>query len=153
MKWYLIDTDDGIIDEAEKKAILMRRYSSGPAKRCGKAYLIDRNADDGIGGNYWIIKECDMESEGFGWALTNNNSIVAKPLKDIEGFDDVGIGVIPCGKGKGTYVFYKDLKGYDLSGVPVYQYNNAFRTMNRISDIADIDENDYTYCVKREDLV
>ena len=76
-----------------------------------------------------------------------------KPLKDIEGFDDVGIGVIPCGKGKGTYVFYKDLKGYDLSSIPVYQYNNFFRTMNRISDIADIDENDYTYCVKREDLV
>lgn len=27
MKWYLIDTDDGIIDEAEKKAILMWKYN------------------------------------------------------------------------------------------------------------------------------
>lgn len=147
MKWYLVDYDNGILDEAEKKAILMRRYSSGPAKRCGKAYLIDRNADDGIGGNYWIIKECDMKSEGFEWAIKER-----RPLSEIKGFDDVGLGVIWCDEGHGEYILCKELRGYDLTNIQIYKYCNAFREIYK-TDTVGKDNSQYAYCVKRDDLI
>lgn len=34
---------------------------------------------------------------------------MVKSLKSIEGFDYVGIGVIPCGEGDGTYILCKNL--------------------------------------------
>ena len=74
-----------------------------------------------------------------------------KLLKDIEGFDDVGIGVIRCDKGKGTYIRCMDLEGYDLTGVQVYRYHNFFRTMRAVDKLEKDSEN-CVYCVKREDL-
>ena len=74
MKWYLIDSDDGIIDEAEKKVILMYRYGFGPAKKCGKAYCVYKRTNDGIGGNYWIVKETDLKEEGFEWVLKEKDN-------------------------------------------------------------------------------
>ena len=76
---------------------------------------------------------------------------MAKLLKDIPGFDDVGIGVIWCGKGEGTYVLCKDLEGYDLTGVQIYGYNNFFRTMRPANKIGE--NSSYEYCVKRKDLI
>ena len=73
-------------------------------------------------------------------------------LKNIKGFDDVGIGVIWCEKGKGTYIRCKDLDGYDLTGVQIYRYNNFFKTMKKVNAQQEDTEN-YSFCVKREDLV
>lgn len=75
-----------------------------------------------------------------------------KLLKDIEGFDDVGIGVIWQDKGKGDYIRCSDLKGFDLSGIQIYRYNNFFKTMRTVDSIEE-DTDVYAFCVKREDLV
>lgn len=77
---------------------------------------------------------------------------MAKLLKDIKGFDDVGIGVIWCDKGEGTYIRCKDLEGYDLTGTQIYRYNRFFRTMKPV-DILEEDGNSCVYCVKRCNLV
>ena len=74
-----------------------------------------------------------------------------KLLKDIKGFDDVGIGVIWFEEGKGEYILCKDLKGYDLTEVQIYRYNNFFRTMHKVDSIGK-DDKTYAYCVKRKDL-
>lgn len=73
-------------------------------------------------------------------------------LKNIKGFDNVGIGVIWCEEGKGTYIRCKDLDGYDLTGVQIYRYNNFFKTMKKVNSQQEDTEN-YSFCVKREDLV
>lgn len=74
-----------------------------------------------------------------------------KFLKDIEGFDDVGIGVIPRGKGNGEYIRCKDLTGYDLSNVQIYRYNTFFRTIQKVNAL-EPDAKPYVFCVKRKDL-
>lgn len=76
-----------------------------------------------------------------------------KLLKDIKGFDNVGIGVIWCDEGKGTYIGCADLEGYDLTGVQIYSYHNFFRTMRETDDTPSRDTVNNTYFVKREDLV
>lgn len=75
-----------------------------------------------------------------------------KLLKDIEGFDDVGIGVIWQEPEKGKYILCNDLKGFDLSGVQIYRYNNFFKIMRTIDSVEE-DTDVYAFCVKREDLV
>lgn len=77
---------------------------------------------------------------------------MAKLLKNIKGFDYVGIGVIWCDAGEGTYIRCMDLEGYDLSNVQIYRYHNFFRTMRPIDSRGKDTENE-VYCVKREDLV
>lgn len=74
-----------------------------------------------------------------------------KLLKDIKGFDDVGIGVIWFEEGKGEYILCKDLKGYDLTGIQIYRYNNFFRQMREV-DAIEKDSRNFAYCVKRKDL-
>lgn len=73
-------------------------------------------------------------------------------IKDIKGFDDVGIGVIWCDKGKGTYIRCQDLEGYDLTDKQIYRYHNFFRSMRPVDSIGK-DTKDYVFCVNREDLV
>lgn len=147
MKWYLIDMDDGIIDEAEKKGIIIWRHNFISSKRCGKSYIVERDFDDGIGGSYWIVKETDLESEGFGWVLGK-----VRPLNEIKGFDDVGLGVIWCDEGGGTYILCKELRGYDLTNTQIYRYCNPFREMRKTDTIGK-DDSQYAYCVKRSDLM
>lgn len=65
MKWYLIEVDNGIIDEAEKKSILMDKHNFTDSHRWGKGYFVERDADYGIDGNYWIIKESDLKKTWF----------------------------------------------------------------------------------------
>lgn len=77
---------------------------------------------------------------------------MVKPLKSIEGFDYVGIGVIPCGEGHGTYILCKNLAEYDLTGIQIYRYHTFFRTMKEVDELED-DTRDYVFCVKRADLV
>ena len=77
---------------------------------------------------------------------------MSKLLKNIEGFDDVGIGVIHCGEGKGEYVRCSDLEGYDLTDVQIYRYNNVFRQMRPV-DEREEDSKTYVFCVKRKDLI
>ena len=72
-------------------------------------------------------------------------------LKDIKGFDDVGIGVIWLDAGKGTYIRCVDLKGYDLKGIQIYRYSNFFRKMYKSNEILE-DSAGSVYCVKREDM-
>ena len=72
-----------------------------------------------------------------------------KRLSQIKGFDDVGIGIIPCGEGDGTYVLYEDVKGYDLTDIQLYHYNTFLRTMTP-TDVLGNDTGNY--CVKRSDL-
>ncbi len=72
-------------------------------------------------------------------------------LNNIEGFDDIGIGVIHRDKGKGMYILCRDLGGYDLSGVQIYRYNHSLMTMRAVDKIEE-DNAYYTYCVKRADL-
>lgn len=74
-----------------------------------------------------------------------------KLLKDVKGFDDVGIGVIWCDEGEGTYIRCKDLEGYDVTGVQIYRYNNFFRTMTEVDKLQEDSEN-YVFCVKRSEL-
>lgn len=74
-----------------------------------------------------------------------------KSLKNIEGFDDVGLGVINCGKGNGEYILCRNLNESDLKGVQIYRYNNSLRIMRK-ADALEEDSIYYTYCVKREDL-
>ncbi len=77
----------------------------------------------------------------------------AKLLKDIKGFDTAGIvGVIWRDAGEGTYIRVADLKGYDLSNVQIYRYNNFCRTMREV-DKLEKDNHLETSCVKREDLI
>jgi hypothetical protein len=73
-------------------------------------------------------------------------------LKYIEGFDDVGIGVIWQDKGKGKYILCRDLEGYNLDGVQIYRYNQFFMTMRAVDSLEE-DSDNYVYCVKREDLI
>lgn len=147
MKWYLIDTNDGIIDEAEKKAILMWKYNFTHSSKCGKAYRILKDNSDGIGGNYWIVKEDNLKATGFEWAIKEH-----RPLSEIKGFDDVGLGVIWCDEGRGTYILCKELRGYDLTNIQIYRYCNPFREMRK-TDTIEKDDSQYTYCVKRDDLM
>ena len=77
---------------------------------------------------------------------------LVKLLKDIKGFDDVGIGVIHFDEGEGTYILCKDLEGYDLSNIQIYKYHNFFRTMHKV-DALENDTDDYVFCVKRQDLM
>ena len=77
---------------------------------------------------------------------------MVKLLKDIKGFDDVGIGVIWCDEGDGTYIRCADLEGYDLSSVQIYRYHHFCRTMRAV-DKLESDNDNCTFCVKREDLV
>lgn len=72
-------------------------------------------------------------------------------LKDIKGFDDVGIGVIWMEEGKGEYILCSSLQGYDLSDIQIYRYNNFTRTMRAV-DSKEEDTRNYAYCVKRADL-
>ena len=139
MKWYLIDINDGIIDEAEKKAILMWKHNFTHSSKCGKAYLLSNN--------YYIVKETDLKECGFEWAIKEH-----RPLSEIKGFDDVGLGVIWGDEGQGTYILCKELRGYDLSNIQIYKYCNAFREMNK-TDIIGKDDSHYAYCVKRDDLM
>lgn len=74
-----------------------------------------------------------------------------KLLKDVKGFDNVGIGVIWCDEGEGTYIRCKDLEGYDLTGVQIYRYNSFFRTMSTVDKLQEDSEN-YVFCVKRSEL-
>jgi hypothetical protein len=75
----------------------------------------------------------------------------AKLLKNIKGFDDVGIGLINCGEGDGTYVLCTDLEGYDLTDVQIYKYHTFLRTMSKADKIEENSRN-YLYFVKRADL-
>ena len=68
VRWFLIDTDAGIMDEAEKKGIIMWRWGFTTSKKVGKIYMV-LQGNDGIGCNYYIMKEENIEEEGFGWAL------------------------------------------------------------------------------------
>lgn len=74
-----------------------------------------------------------------------------KLLKNIKGFDYVGIGVIWFDEGKGDYILCRDLEGYDLTNIQIYRYNNHFRTMKQVDDLEE-DSSDYVFCVKRNDL-
>ena len=78
--------------------------------------------------------------------------MAVKLLKDIKGFDDVGIGVIQQGKGGGEYILCRDLQGYDLSDIQIYRYNNFFRTMREV-DALEKDTDNYVFCVRRQDLM
>ena len=77
---------------------------------------------------------------------------MAKLLKDIKGFDDVGIGVIWCNAGEGTYIRVADLEGYDLAKVQIYRYYTFCRTMREVDELKKDNANE-VFCVKREDLV
>ena len=77
---------------------------------------------------------------------------MAKLLKDIAGFDDVGIGVIQCDAGHGDYIRVSDLEGYDLSNVQIYRYHTFFRTMRKVDELKQDNPNE-VFCVRREDLV
>lgn len=147
MKWYLIDMDDGIIDEAEKKAILMRKYGFTHSRKCGKAYMALEDNSDGIGGNYWLVKDTDIKECGFEWTIKEH-----RPLSEIKGFDDVGLGVIWCDEGNGRYILCKELRGYDLTNIQIYRYCNPFREMRK-ADAIGKDDSQYAYCVKRDDLM
>ncbi len=76
---------------------------------------------------------------------------MAQLLKDIKGFDDVGIGLIHCDKGEGKYIRCSDLDGYDLTGVQIYKYSNIFRTISPVDEIYEL--RNYAYYIKREDLL
>lgn len=75
-----------------------------------------------------------------------------KSLQDLIGFDDVGIGIIWCDVGKGTYLRCCDLEGYDLTDIQIYRYSYFFRTMREVDSLKE-DSNDHVYCVRRKDLM
>lgn len=77
---------------------------------------------------------------------------MTKLLKDIKGFDDVGIGVIHRDAGEGEYILCKDLKDYDLTNVQTYKYNTFFRTMSKANALGE-DSDIHVYCVRRHDLM
>ena len=76
----------------------------------------------------------------------------AKLLKNIKGYDDVGIGLIDCGEGGGTYILCRDLEAYDLTGIQIYSYHTFTKRMRK-ADKTDKDTQNIIYFVKREDLV
>lgn len=70
MSWNLVTMDEGIIDRAKTKRSLMARNGFTKSEREGKsAYLVSTDASDGIGQSYYIIEDCNMVVNGFGWAL------------------------------------------------------------------------------------
>lgn len=74
-----------------------------------------------------------------------------KLLKNIKGFDDVGIGIIVMDEGRGDYIRCVDLQGYDLTDIQIYKYNTFFRTMSKAESV-ESDSSSYIYCVKRRDI-
>ncbi len=73
MIWYLVSMDDGIIDSAKTKRSLMARNGFTKSKKEGKlAYHVGMDASDGIGCDYYMIKDCDMAANGFEWALVES---------------------------------------------------------------------------------
>lgn len=64
-RWFLVDENGSIVDEAEKKAIIMWRWGFVNAMKIRKIYMVH---------NHYIIKDVDMEKEGFGQALKNWDS-------------------------------------------------------------------------------
>lgn len=84
-------------------------------------------------------------------ALADKEPVSVDLLKNINGFDDVGIGVIWYDKGEGMYILCKDLLGYDLSEVQIYRYSNITREMSAVDELGE-DSDRCVYCVKREAL-
>ena len=134
----------------------MKKISAKEARILAKKLNIDISGD---GLTFYAatddeteIYSFDSKKERDAFLKKLEKSLCAKPLKKISGFDDVGIGVIWCGEGKGDYILCSELKGYDLTEIQIYRYNNWFRTMKAVDELG-IDTEQYAYCVKREDLM
>ena len=69
MIWYLVSMDDGIIDAASTKRSLMTRNGYTTSVKEGSAYLVGEDASDGIGRSLYMIKDSDMQGNGFEWAI------------------------------------------------------------------------------------
>ena len=83
-EWFLVDVDDGIIDQANTKTGLLARNgflrtSIEGYVRERPFYRIDRDDSDGVGGTLYVFSsKTQLIDAGFSWALEHKKTRKAR---------------------------------------------------------------------------